>query len=75
MMFRSLMRLAALLIREPASSVTTILYHSELLPQDVALERLVRRDLLDEENYLFHFLVNFLRCFWSPTLLLWSLGP
>ncbi|KAF7848873.1 hypothetical protein BT93_C0614 [Corymbia citriodora subsp. variegata] len=64
LMFRSLVRLVTSLAGEPAASVTTILYYSSLLPQSVVLERLVRHDLLDQENYLFHFLINFLRCFW-----------
>ncbi|PQQ09806.1 hypothetical protein Pyn_16745 [Prunus yedoensis var. nudiflora] len=65
LMFRSLMRLLTSLIGEPAASVSTLLYYSELLPQNIILERLVRHELLDRENYLFHFLINFLRCFWS----------
>ncbi|KAL6274690.1 hypothetical protein ACE6H2_025382 [Prunus campanulata] len=64
LMFRSLMRLLTSLIGEPAASVSTLLYYSELLPQNIILERLVRHELLDRENYLFHFLINFLRCFW-----------
>ncbi|CAL9027891.1 unnamed protein product [Prunus brigantina] len=60
----SLMRLLTSLIGEPAASVSTLLYYSELLPQNIILERLVRHELLDRENYLFHFLINFLRCFW-----------
>ncbi|KAK3436490.1 hypothetical protein EUGRSUZ_C01044 [Eucalyptus grandis] len=64
LMFRSLVRLVTSLVGDPAASVTTILYYSTLLPQSVVLERLVRHELLDHENYLFHFLVNFLRCFW-----------
>ncbi|KAG6718670.1 hypothetical protein I3842_04G163300 [Carya illinoinensis] len=64
LMFRSLLRLLTSLIGEPASSISTLLYYSRLLPQNIVLERLVRHDLLDDENYLFHFLINFLRCFW-----------
>ncbi|KAH0970461.1 hypothetical protein GBA52_022617 [Prunus armeniaca] len=64
LMFRSLMRLLTSLIGAPAASVSTLLYYSELLPQNIILERLVRHELLDRENYLFHFLINFLRCFW-----------
>ncbi|KAG6658478.1 hypothetical protein CIPAW_04G164400 [Carya illinoinensis] len=60
----SLLRLLTSLIGEPASSISTLLYYSRLLPQNIVLERLVRHDLLDDENYLFHFLINFLRCFW-----------
>lgn len=64
LMFRSLVRLLTSLIGEPAASVTTLLYYSDLLPQNIIFQRLVRRQFLHEENYLFHFLINFLRCFW-----------
>ncbi|XWS17250.1 hypothetical protein CRYUN_Cryun33cG0051500 [Craigia yunnanensis] len=63
LMFRSLVRLLTSLITEPAASVTTLLYYSDLLPQNIIWERLVRHEMLDRENYLFHFLINFLRCF------------
>ncbi|KAG2718485.1 hypothetical protein I3760_03G223000 [Carya illinoinensis] len=64
LMFRSVLRLLASLIGEPAVSVSTLLYYSDLIPRNnIILQRLVRHDLLDDENYLFHFLVNFLRCF------------
>ncbi|KAG5564687.1 hypothetical protein RHGRI_000765 [Rhododendron griersonianum] len=64
LLVRSLVRLVTTLVGEPISSVTTLLYYSDLLPQNLLLQRLVRHELLDQENYLFHFLVNFLRCFW-----------
>ncbi|TQD74651.1 hypothetical protein C1H46_039787 [Malus baccata] len=64
LMFRTLLRLLTSLIGDPAASVSTLLYYSELLPQNIILQRLVRHELLDGENYLFHFLINFLRCFW-----------
>uniref|UniRef100_A0A7N0T8D0 Uncharacterized protein n=1 Tax=Kalanchoe fedtschenkoi TaxID=63787 RepID=A0A7N0T8D0_KALFE len=64
LMLRSLARLVASMIDCPTASLTTILYYSGLLPQNVRLERMVRHELLDDENYLFHFLINFLRCFW-----------
>lgn len=64
LMFRSLVRLLTSLIGEPVASVSTLLYYSDLLPQTIVLERLVRHEFLQEENYLFHFLINFLRCFW-----------
>ncbi|KAK4604198.1 hypothetical protein RGQ29_012629 [Quercus rubra] len=60
----SLLRLLTSLIGDPAASVSTLLFYSDLLPQNIVLERLVQHDLLHEENYLFHFLINFLRCFW-----------
>ncbi|KAF8407038.1 hypothetical protein HHK36_006163 [Tetracentron sinense] len=64
LMFRSLLRLVTSLVGRPVASISTILYYSDLLPRNMNLERLVRHDLLDQENYLFHFLINFLRCFW-----------
>ncbi|XWS19008.1 hypothetical protein CRYUN_Cryun32bG0093700 [Craigia yunnanensis] len=64
LMVRSLARLVTALAAQPTASVTTLLYYSNLLPRNLNLERLVRRELLDRENYLFHFLINFLRCFW-----------
>ncbi|ESR64395.1 hypothetical protein CICLE_v10010772mg, partial [Citrus x clementina] len=64
LMFRSVVRLVTSIVDEPAVSVTTILYYSELLPHNIFLERMVRRQLLGRENYLFHFIINFLRCFW-----------
>ncbi|WCJ42454.1 hypothetical protein M5689_023262 [Euphorbia peplus] len=63
-MLRSTARLLTSLIREPVASVTTLLFYSELLPQNSVLERLVRHDLLHEDNHFFHFLISFLRCFW-----------
>ncbi|RVX11088.1 hypothetical protein CK203_013430 [Vitis vinifera] len=64
LMFRSLVRLVSSLVGQPAASISTLLYYSDLLPQNIVLERLVQHELLDQENYLFHFLINFLRCFW-----------
>ncbi|KAG2722949.1 hypothetical protein I3760_02G150800 [Carya illinoinensis] len=61
---RSLVRLLTALVAQPAASVTTLLYYSDLLPRNLNLERLVRTEFLDRENYLFHFLINILRCFW-----------
>ncbi|CAL5360577.1 unnamed protein product [Camellia sinensis] len=64
LMFRSLVRLLISLVGEPVASISTLLYYSDLLPQNIILQRMVRHELLDQENYLFHFLINFLRCFW-----------
>lgn len=72
LLMRSLIRLVTSLVGQPASTVTTLLYYSDLLPRHLNLERLVRRDLLDRDNYLFHFVVNLLRCFWYLQLLLIS---
>ncbi|CAK9329367.1 unnamed protein product [Citrullus colocynthis] len=63
-LFRSLVRLLLSLIVQPAASVSTLLFYSDILPQHMVSERLVRHELLDRENYLFHFLVSFLKCFW-----------
>ncbi|XWS16360.1 hypothetical protein CRYUN_Cryun34aG0079100 [Craigia yunnanensis] len=64
LMVCSLARLVTVLLAQPAVSVTTLLYYSDLLPPNLNLERLVRRELLDRENYLFHFLINLFRCLW-----------
>ncbi|KAG5248690.1 hypothetical protein OIU76_004620 [Salix suchowensis] len=64
LMFWSLVRLIGALMSQPTASVTTLLYYSHLLPRNLNLERLVRRELLDGENHLFLFLINFLRCLW-----------
>ncbi|KAL5835987.1 hypothetical protein ACOSQ3_015548 [Xanthoceras sorbifolium] len=40
LLFRSLVRFVASLVREPAASVTTLLYYSQLLPPNVLLERM-----------------------------------
>ncbi|KAL9274254.1 hypothetical protein AKJ16_DCAP25821 [Drosera capensis] len=67
LMFRSLVRLVSSLVHDPTAALTTLLYYGDLLPRNLNLERLVRRDLLHEENYLFHFLINVLRCFYVGT--------
>ena len=64
LMLRSLVRLLTSLMAQPTASVSTLLYYSDLLPRNLNLERLVRTEFLDRENYLFHFLINIMRCFW-----------
>ncbi|GLT98584.1 hypothetical protein SLE2022_160830 [Rubroshorea leprosula] len=64
LMFQSLLRLMVLLIREPAASMTTLLYYSHLLPHNTIWERLVRREMPDDENYLYHFIIYLLTWFW-----------
>ncbi|KAG4109442.1 hypothetical protein ERO13_1Z049586v2 [Gossypium hirsutum] len=64
LMVRTLARLVTALVTQPAASFTTMLYYSHLLPRNLNLERLVRPQLLHPENYLFHFLISLLRCFW-----------
>ncbi|XP_031385112.1 uncharacterized protein LOC116198972 isoform X2 [Punica granatum] len=63
LMLRSLIRLMATLLGQPVAAITTILYYGELLPENSVLVRMVRHDFLDRDNHLFHFLINFLRCF------------
>ncbi|KAL9232070.1 hypothetical protein vseg_007216 [Gypsophila vaccaria] len=62
LMMRSLVRLVSSLASDPMAAVSTLLYYSHLLPRHLNLERFIRRDLLHPNNYLFHFLINFLRC-------------
>uniref|UniRef100_A0A2C9UYJ1 Uncharacterized protein n=1 Tax=Manihot esculenta TaxID=3983 RepID=A0A2C9UYJ1_MANES len=64
LMMRSLVKLLMILMSQPAASLTTLLYYSNHLPRNLTLERLVRRELLHEENYLFNFLISILSCFW-----------
>ncbi|KAL1356680.1 hypothetical protein HN51_070961 [Arachis hypogaea] len=64
LMFRSMVRLLTSLIGEPATSISTLLYYSGLLPHNVVLLRMVRHELLDQENHLFHFLITLMSCFW-----------
>ncbi|CAL9010149.1 unnamed protein product [Prunus brigantina] len=68
LMLGSLVRLVTALIARPAATITTLLYHSDLLPRNFdseRLQRLVRREyLLVQENCLFSSLINVLRCFW-----------
>ncbi|KAG8656901.1 hypothetical protein MANES_03G020101v8 [Manihot esculenta] len=63
-MFRPLVRLLTSPTIEPVAAISTVLFYSELLPQNIILERLVGHYLLSNENNLFHFLINLLRCFW-----------
>ncbi|PKI77608.1 hypothetical protein CRG98_002010 [Punica granatum] len=62
-MTRSLVMVVTLLVARPALTITTLLHYSDFLPRHLNLERSVQRELLNRENYLFHFLVNVLRCF------------
>ncbi|ERM97557.1 hypothetical protein AMTRI_Chr13g121660 [Amborella trichopoda] len=64
LLVRSLCRFVASFISRPVASVTTILYYSDLLPRNTSLMRMVQNDLLENENYLFNFLINLLSCFW-----------
>lgn len=64
MLLRSLCRLLSAFIRRPAAAMTTLLHESNLLPHNLNLERFIEEDLLDAENYLFHFIINMLRCLW-----------
>ncbi|KAM7480444.1 hypothetical protein LguiA_028657 [Lonicera macranthoides] len=66
LMFGSLARLLSALVIQPAATISTILYYSDLLPRNLVinLDRLVRHEFLDPQNYFFNFLVNVMRCFW-----------
>ncbi|GMH03294.1 hypothetical protein Nepgr_005133 [Nepenthes gracilis] len=64
LLLRALARLLTSLVEQPVAAVTTMLYYSDLLPQNAAMERSVQHDLLHQDNYLFHFVINFLRCFY-----------
>ncbi|MCD7457168.1 hypothetical protein HAX54_034374 [Datura stramonium] len=64
MMFGSVARTTRAFMIQPVSTLTTLLYYSDRLPRNLNLDRLVRSDLVDSGNYLFRFLINFLRCFW-----------
>nr|ABK25611.1 unknown [Picea sitchensis]ABR17387.1 unknown [Picea sitchensis] len=64
MLLRSLCRLLSAFIWRPAAAMTTLLHESNLLPHNLNLERFIEEDLLDSENYLFHFIINMLRCLW-----------
>ncbi|KAK7294186.1 hypothetical protein RJT34_17071 [Clitoria ternatea] len=64
LMFRSVVNLGTSLVCEPTATLTTILYYGNLLPRDLNLERLVRREFIHQENHFFHFLITMLRCVW-----------
>ncbi|ESW25262.1 hypothetical protein PHAVU_003G020900 [Phaseolus vulgaris] len=64
LLFRSMVRLVTSFVGEPASSISTLLYYSGLLPHNVILLRMVRHELLDQENYLFHLLISIMTCWW-----------
>ncbi|KMT03065.1 hypothetical protein BVRB_8g196240 [Beta vulgaris subsp. vulgaris] len=52
------------LVQQPTAMITTLLYYSDLLPQNAALERMVQHEmLLHQENYFFMIITNFLKCF------------
>ncbi|KAK4280878.1 hypothetical protein QN277_012438 [Acacia crassicarpa] len=60
LMVRSIVGLFMTLIGEPVASISTLLYYSGLLPQNVVLTRLVRHDLLLHDNYLFRCIIDLL---------------
>ncbi|KAF4372466.1 hypothetical protein F8388_027139 [Cannabis sativa] len=62
-MVESVVRLVMGLLTRPTSTITTLLYYSNLLPRNLNLERLVQHEFIDPPNYLFHFIINVLRCF------------
>ncbi|KAL8458227.1 hypothetical protein ACS0TY_035929 [Phlomoides rotata] len=64
MMVQSVVKTTASMVSQPAATLTTLLYCSDLLPRNLDLNRFVQHELLVPQNFLFHFLVRFLRCFW-----------
>ncbi|KAL1538359.1 hypothetical protein AAHA92_27115 [Salvia divinorum] len=60
----SVAKTVGFMVAQPAATMTTLLYYSDLLPRNLNLDRFVEHQLLVPENFLFHFLVNFLRTFW-----------
>lgn len=62
-MMASLVRLVTGLVAQPATTVATLLYYSDLLPRHLHVERLVSHELLHPQHFLFHLLINVLRCF------------
>ncbi|ESW07682.1 hypothetical protein PHAVU_010G150100 [Phaseolus vulgaris] len=63
-MLCSLVKLGTALVCEPTSTLTTILYHANLIPRNLNLDRLVRREFLHPQNHFFHFLTTVLSCVW-----------
>ncbi|CAA6669981.1 unnamed protein product [Spirodela intermedia] len=65
LLVRSSVRLMVLLLRQPATTVTTLLFFAGLLPRSRALERLVHHDLLlpRSDAYLLRLIVAILRSF------------
>ncbi|KAK9697713.1 hypothetical protein RND81_08G055600 [Saponaria officinalis] len=64
LIIRQMMRLVRSVVEQPTAMITTVLYYSNQLPQNAALERLVQHDLLlHQDNYFFIIIVNFLKCF------------
>ncbi|GLJ25645.1 hypothetical protein SUGI_0491310 [Cryptomeria japonica] len=64
LLLRSLCKLLAAFIQRPTAAMATLLYESNLLPRSLNMERFVAQDLLEEDNYLFHFVIRMLRCLW-----------
>ncbi|KAK7255356.1 hypothetical protein RIF29_28765 [Crotalaria pallida] len=65
-MLHSMVKLTTSLVCEPTSTLITILYYGNLLPRNLNLERFVRRDFLNQENYFFHFLTTMMRILINP---------
>ncbi|PIN19284.1 hypothetical protein CDL12_08033 [Handroanthus impetiginosus] len=53
-----------LMVAQPVATLATLFYYSNVLPRNLNLNRFVRHDLIETRNFLFHFLIHFLRCFW-----------
>ncbi|GFP81880.1 hypothetical protein PHJA_000331300 [Phtheirospermum japonicum] len=63
-MLQSVVKTTAFLVSRPAATLTTLLYYSGLLPRNLNLDRFVHPELIEPDNFIFHFLIHFLRCFW-----------
>ncbi|KAK9715325.1 hypothetical protein RND81_06G157200 [Saponaria officinalis] len=63
MIMRQFIRLMRSIVEQPIAMITTLLYYSNQLPQNAAMERLVRHDFLHQQNYFFIIIVNLLKCF------------
>ncbi|TKY69253.1 hypothetical protein E2542_SST05523 [Spatholobus suberectus] len=59
-----MVRLVTSFISEPATSISTVLYYSGLLPHNMILLRMVRHEMLDQENFLLHLLITIMSCCW-----------
>ncbi|KAG8379944.1 hypothetical protein BUALT_Bualt07G0142300 [Buddleja alternifolia] len=63
-MVHSVAKTVGSLVAQPTAMVTTLLYYSGQLPRNLNMDRFVQHELVEPDNFLFHFLINFLRCVW-----------
>ncbi|KAK7407670.1 hypothetical protein VNO78_09674 [Psophocarpus tetragonolobus] len=62
LLFWSMVRFVTCFASEPAISISTVLYHSCLLPHNMILIRMVRHELLHQQNHLLHLLITIMSC-------------